>query len=72
MCLAAIYWARLERIHYGNDRAGAAEIGFDDAFLYDEIPLALHMRKIPTGQVLAEEARAAFDHWREKADKIPY
>jgi tRNA(Arg) A34 adenosine deaminase TadA len=72
MCLAAIYWARLDRIHYGNDRADAAEIGFDDAFLYDEIPLALHQRKIPTAQVLAEEARAAFDHWREKADKIPY
>src|SRR5476651_1509863 len=41
MCLAAIYWARLGKIHYGNGRADAARIGFDDAFLYDEIPLAL-------------------------------
>src|SRR5262249_17723277 len=37
MCLAAIYWARLDRIHYANDRADAAGIGFDDAFLYEEI-----------------------------------
>src|SRR5947209_3104739 len=37
MCLAAIYWARLGAVYYGNTAADAAAIGFDDAFLYDEI-----------------------------------
>jgi tRNA(Arg) A34 adenosine deaminase TadA len=37
MCLGAIYWARLERIYYANDRGVAAEAGFDDAFIYDEM-----------------------------------
>ncbi len=72
MCRAAIYWARIDRIHYGNGRGDAARIGFDDAFLYDEIPLALDRRSIPTGQVLAEEAIAAFTAWEEKPDKVRY
>jgi tRNA(Arg) A34 adenosine deaminase TadA len=72
MCLAAIYWARLDRIHYGNGRADAARIGFDDAFLYDEIPLALDRRSIPTGQLLSGEAQAAFTAWEMKADKVRY
>ena len=72
MCLAAIYWARLDRIHFGNGRADAARIGFDDAFLYDEIPQPLDRRSIPTGQLLGEEAWAAFAAWEAKADKIPY
>ena len=37
MCLGAIYWARLDRFFYGNSRADAAKIEFDDAFIYDEI-----------------------------------
>jgi tRNA(Arg) A34 adenosine deaminase TadA len=72
MCLAAIYWARIDRIHYGNGRTDAARIGFDDAFLYDEIPLALDQRTIPTGQLLAEEALTAFAAWEGKLDKVRY
>jgi guanine deaminase len=72
MCLAAIYWARLDRIHYGNDRADAARIGFDDAFLYDEIPLALDRRSIPTCRLLPDEALTAFTAWEKKADKVRY
>ena len=72
MCLAAIYWARLDRIHFGNCRADAARIGFDDAFLYDEIPRAIGQRRIPTGRLLASEALSAFTAWQEKPDKMPY
>ena len=34
MCLAAIYWARIPTIYYGNTRGDAAAIGFDDDFIY--------------------------------------
>ena len=43
MCLASAYWARISRIVYSNTRDDAAAIGFDDAFIYDEMP------KDPTG-----------------------
>jgi tRNA(Arg) A34 adenosine deaminase TadA len=72
MCLAAIYWARIGRVWYANDRRDAAAIGFDDAVLYDEIPKPLEHRSIPTTRLLAEEAKRAFDAWARKPDKVPY
>lgn len=72
MCLAAIYWARIDRIVYANARDDAAAIGFDDAFLYTEIALPLERRAIPMQRLLAEEARAVFDEWAAKPDRVPY
>ena len=72
MCLSAIYWARLDRIFYGNTKADAAEIDFDDAFLYDEIPLPIAERSIPTEQMLHEESIRAFNAWAVSEDKVPY
>ena len=37
MCLSACYWARLDKIYYSNTRKDAANIGFDDEYIYDEI-----------------------------------
>ncbi len=72
MCLAAIYWARIERIFFANARADAARIGFDDEHIYREVGLPLGRRAIPTGQLLAVEGRAAFDAWDAKPDKVTY
>ena len=72
MCLGAIYWARLGRIWYGNDRSDAAAIGFDDEFLYREIALPLAQRSLPTQRLLAGEARSAFNAWTSKPDKVAY
>ncbi|MDH3601219.1 MAG: nucleoside deaminase [Candidatus Tectomicrobia bacterium] len=72
MCLSAIYWARVQRIYYANTRHDAADIGFDDEFLYREIPTAPKDRTIPASQLLAHEARQAFDNWQQKVDKRHY
>lgn len=72
MCLAAAYWARIERMVYANDRDDAAAIGFDDAFLYREVALPLDGRALPTTRLLAAEARAVFDEWAAKPDRVPY
>ena len=72
MCLAAIYWARLDRIHFGNTRHDAARIGFDDEFLYREIPLPPEARSRPARQILADEAAIAFEAWVATPDKVPY
>ena len=72
MCLAAIYWARLDRIFYANTREDAARIGFDDDHIYREIPLPPERRAIPMSRMLADEAADAFREWEEKPDKVPY
>ncbi|HMN90816.1 MAG TPA: nucleoside deaminase [Saprospiraceae bacterium] len=72
MCLAAIYWARIRRIVYGNTRADAAAIDFDDDWIYREVSLPLPERFVPMEQVLASEAIQAFEAWRKKLDKMAY
>ena len=72
MCLGAIYWARPDKIFYANERGDAAKIGFDDEFLYEELTTKLSARKIPTKQLMREEAIAAFHEWEQKQDKIQY
>ncbi len=72
MCLSAIYWARLGRIFYANDRQDAAAVGFRDDYLYHEIPLPLDQRAIPILPLLRDEGKAAFDEWDLKPDKVLY
>jgi guanine deaminase len=72
MCLGAIYWARPARVYFANSAADAAQAGFDDAFIYEEISVPHAGRKIPMIQLMHKEALAAFRAWREKSDKIRY
>ena len=72
MCLAAIYWARLQKVYYANTRADAARIQFDDAFLYREVARPISQRKIPMRQLLRREALKVFSEWATKPDKISY
>jgi guanine deaminase len=72
MCLAAIYWARCGAIYYGNTAADAAKVGFDDAFLYNEMKKPLGERKIPIVRMLPDEAWASFAAWRDAATKVLY
>jgi tRNA(Arg) A34 adenosine deaminase TadA len=72
MCLAAIYWARCERIFFGSSAADAAAAGFDDAFLYEEMKRPLNQRRIPAITLLPEKAISSFDAWRTYAGRIDY
>jgi guanine deaminase len=72
MCLGAIYWARPERVYFGNSAADAAAIGFDDAVIYEQLRLPHGERRIPMIQLLRDEAQAAFRAWHEKPDKVRY
>lgn len=72
MCLGAIYWARLDHLFYGNTKADAARIGFDDAFIYKELALPLSERTLRAEQLLGKEAIATFEAWEQKTDKTPY
>lgn len=72
MCLAATYWARIDRLVYANTRQDAAAIEFDDAFLYTQMPLPLADQKLPSRRIELASAREVFELWRSKVDKIPY
>ncbi len=72
MCLGAIYWAHLRRIHFGNLAADASEVGFDDSFIYHEFNQPFPQRKIPMLQMMRDQALAAFRAWQEMPNKIPY
>jgi len=72
MCLGAIYWARPARIVYACRRHDAATIGFDDDFIYREIPLPPAERSIPARELLREEGLALLEWWNAKPDKPVY
>jgi len=72
MCLAAIYWSRLDKVYFGNSRKDAAKIAFDDDLIYRELALPVGRRKLLMKQILHDEALIAFTEWTRKTDKIVY
>src|SRR5580658_1736584 len=72
MCLGAIYWAHIGKIYYANTKADAADIGFDDHFIYQELERPMNMRKLKVIQLLRDEALIAFRHWTGSESKTDY
>ena len=72
MCLGAIYWVRPERVYFAATAADAAEIGFDDMLIYEELKKNAETRKIPMTQLMREDALNVFRVWEEKSDRIRY
>jgi guanine deaminase len=72
MCLGAIYWARPARVFYACVAADAAAVGFDDAFIYEELTRVPAERRVPMQQLLREESLAIFSLWQKQEKKTPY
>jgi len=72
MCLGAIYWARPKVIYFANNRQDAAEIGFDDSMIYDEMSAKIGDRKIPIKTLGRDAALKVFEDWKNKIDKTAY
>ena len=72
MCLGAIYWARPDKLYYANTKKDAAEIDFDDDFIYQELELPYGERKLKTIQLLRDEAIEAFELWKNSNNKTEY
>jgi len=72
MCLAAIYWSRIDTVFYGNTRKDAKNIGFDDDLIYDEINKSHDDRIIPMKSCSHDYAIKSFQQWSVKSDKTPY
>ena len=72
MCLGAIYWARPARVFYAATERDAATAGFDDSFIYRELALPIHERRIPMVQLMREESLQAFEMWKNTPGRIEY
>lgn len=72
MCLGAIYWARPKIIYYANNRQDAADIGFDDSMIYEEMNVAEKDRKISIVSIGRTDAIKVFNEWKDKGDKTLY
>ncbi|HKL22869.1 MAG TPA: tRNA-specific adenosine deaminase, partial [Tichowtungia sp.] len=72
MCLAAVYWARIDKLYFAAGREDAADAGFDDELIYTEVSKAWKLRELPAEQILTDEARKAFEAWKVKEDRTAY
>jgi len=72
MCFGAIHWARIKKVFFACTRFDAANIEFDDDYIYKEIVKSIDKRNIDTEQLMRDEGLKAFERWRKKRDKIKY
>jgi guanine deaminase len=72
MCMAAVYWARPDRVYFGATKDDAAHAGFDDSMIYEEFALPYEKRRIPVAQLDRDEALKAFATWAKSPNKIRY
>ncbi len=72
MCLGAIYWARPAQVFFAATASAAAEAGFDDSFIKEQICLPYAQQQMSIVQLVHKEALAPFEAWKAKTDKIVY
>lgn len=72
MCLSAIYWAHINKIYYGCTKEDAADAGFDDSFIYQELDRPADHRKIRAEEHSRVNSQTVFKKWVEKEDKTEY
>lgn len=72
MCMSAIYWARLDAVHFANDLDATSAIGFDDAFQYEDFILPFEQRRIKIEQFRPDLGAQAYKAWSDKPDRHPY
>jgi guanine deaminase len=72
MCFGAIYWARPARVFFGATARDAADAGFDDALIYQQLGVNPSERQIPFVGMSREEALACFREWNAHPDRIKY
>lgn len=73
MCLAAIHWAKIDKVIFGAGIADAAEAGFGELFVAARA--LVEMGKSPLvveSGLLARECAALFGEWREAGLCKPY
>ncbi|WP_200411528.1 nucleoside deaminase [Virgibacillus salexigens] len=72
MCMGAIYWARPKAVYFAATKKEAADAGFDDAFIYQELDKPIEKRKLTIKQMQFEKYNLPFESWLETDKKVEY
>jgi tRNA(Arg) A34 adenosine deaminase TadA len=72
MCMSAIYWARIPTLIYAASSADAAEAGFDDQFIYDELKKPYAERRVYIQQLERDAAQQSFSAWKNNPQRTDY
>lgn len=72
MCIGAIYWARPEAVYYAASKTEAAEAGFDDRFIYNQIALPVEERDIEMMQIRPDKYDKPFQIWKDVENRMDY
>ena len=72
MCMSAIYWSRIEKIYYACSAEDTREIGFDDAFQYEDFARPISERRIAIEQLGLKDGLKAYEAWSSNPRKHPY
>ena len=66
MCVAAMFWARIDRMYYAATLNDCEALGFDLKPLTAMVRSDLHDRTLPASQLLHDEGRGILDLWSKQ------
>ena len=72
MCFSAIHWAKMKNLYFGATRYDAAEIGFDDQYIYDVLEGKASKEQVVVKNIDHEDSLGPFKEWSTKHDKVKY
>jgi guanine deaminase len=72
MCLGAIYWARPAAVYFAASRDEAADAGFDDSLIYQQINLSGDQRLIPFRHLAVPGTSGPFLVWKTNLARKDY
>jgi tRNA(Arg) A34 adenosine deaminase TadA len=72
MCLGAIYWSRPAQVFFAASGQDAADAGFDDSLIREQICLPYQKQQLAISRLSHEKALAPFQAWQAKIDKVEY
>jgi guanine deaminase len=72
MCFGAIYWARPKKVYFACTKQEAANAGFDDQFIYDELALSHGNRQIQMEKLHSQAKLSPFEAWIRSGERVEY
>lgn len=72
MCYSATHWAKIEKLYYGATRQDAANIGFDDNYLYEVLNGKRENEQLHLEQFSREACMVPFRVYEEDENRVPY
>lgn len=67
LCVAAIWWARIDKMYYAATLDDCKDIGIGVDGLVEEISRPVGVRTLPAEQILGEDARAVLAEWSKSS-----